>query len=340
MSFLPTIIHPMGKLLSSYDRSKTPSAQVDPNLRIFAQAMKIREEVFVKDQGVALDNELDDDDARSFHWVIYVNVSKKPKPFILDSDRTPEELADEAARKQKEKEEDKDQARTRAVSSSRIAVGTVRLVPPRHPPHKPDPQPGTANATDNAEINTRKPSANFQLGDGEDDDTHADTMPGPSTLNPNDEPYIKLGRLAVLKEYRGMRLGKLLLNTALEFARDHPYTLVPRLGIIDRENANLAERRRLSASAGTAARGPSGLVERHVGADDWKGLVCAHAQVHLVKMYKKWGFESDEGMGTWWEEGIEHMGMWKRLELKEENPLRRRSGSDRGFMDRHDGGHV
>lgn len=346
MSFLPTIVHPLKGLLASYDRTKAPAAQVDSNLRIFAQAMEIREQVFVVEQGVALENELDADDARSFHWVVYVNVSKTPKPFVLDSDRTPEDLAAEAAEKQKQRENENDPNRSRAVSSTRIAVGTVRLVPPPHTPHS---QPAAAHGITNASTSTRKPSATFHLGDGDGSDNEAEktqphprTEPGKSTINPTNEPYVKLGRLAVLKEYRGMNLGKLLLETALEFAREYPSTLVPRLGIIDRENANLAEKRRQSASAGAAGRsgsgaGAGGRPSAFVDVGPWKGLVCAHAQVHLEGTYKKWGFERDAGMGTWWEEGIEHVGMWKRLKLKEEDVFRRRSGSGNSFLNHYDG---
>lgn len=49
----------------------------------------------------------------------------------------------------------------------------------------------------------------------------------------------------------------------------------------------------------------------------WKGLVCVHAQEQVERVWAKWGFERDEGMGRWDEEGIGHVGMFRRLELGE-----------------------
>jgi predicted GNAT family N-acyltransferase len=48
----------------------------------------------------------------------------------------------------------------------------------------------------------------------------------------------------------------------------------------------------------------------------WKGLVLVHAQVQGEKMYERFGFVTDEKMGKWDEEGIEHVGMWKRIDLE------------------------
>jgi predicted GNAT family N-acyltransferase len=47
----------------------------------------------------------------------------------------------------------------------------------------------------------------------------------------------------------------------------------------------------------------------------WKGLICVHAQEQVAKAWAKWGFKVDEGMGTWIEEGINHVGMFQRLNL-------------------------
>ncbi|KAL8932109.1 MAG: hypothetical protein Q9211_006522, partial [Gyalolechia sp. 1 TL-2023] len=49
------------------------------------------------------------------------------------------------------------------------------------------------------------------------------------------------------------------------------------------------------------------------GGEEWKGLVLSHAQRSVKGWWEKMGFEEDEGMGVWWEEGIEHVGMWRRL---------------------------
>lgn len=45
----------------------------------------------------------------------------------------------------------------------------------------------------------------------------------------------------------------------------------------------------------------------------YNGLVLCHGQVSVEKMYAKLGFVTDERLGRWNEEGIEHLGMWKRV---------------------------
>ena len=47
----------------------------------------------------------------------------------------------------------------------------------------------------------------------------------------------------------------------------------------------------------------------------WKGLVLVHAQVDVESMYQRLGFETDDSLGRWDEEGIEHVGMFKRISL-------------------------
>ena len=49
----------------------------------------------------------------------------------------------------------------------------------------------------------------------------------------------------------------------------------------------------------------------------WKGLMCVHAQEQVRKTWAKFGFEVDEGMGTWTEEGIKHVGMFRRVGIME-----------------------
>ena len=57
--------------------------------------------------------------------------------------------------------------------------------------------------------------------------------------------------------------------------------------------------------------------EREGGEDRWRGLVMVHAQVGVQGFWKGLGFVTDEGLGGWWEEGIRHVGMWRRLEVRE-----------------------
>jgi hypothetical protein len=56
-------------VLNEYDRKKGPTEQPSHIPPTFLDAMEVREEVFVKEQGVPLENEFDSDDARACHWV-------------------------------------------------------------------------------------------------------------------------------------------------------------------------------------------------------------------------------------------------------------------------------
>ena len=50
---------------------------------------------------------------------------------------------------------------------------------------------------------------------------------------------------------------------------------------------------------------------------EWEGLMCVHAQEQVAKAWAKWGFHLDEGMGTWIEERIIHVGMFQRIDIRE-----------------------
>ncbi|CAG8107163.1 unnamed protein product [Penicillium salamii] len=173
-----TALHPPGP---------TPLSLTSPtNPPILNDALQIRLQVFVHEQNCSAATEIDTDDSRSWHWVLY---------------------------------------------SGTTAVGTIRLVPPHQ-----------------------------QKGEGE---AH--------------EPCIKLTRVAIMPEYRGLGLGRRLVETALGWA----------VGI-----------------------GREILVE-----NGWRGLVLVHAQVGVEGMYGRLGFVVDEGLGRWDEEGIEHCGMFRRVGL-------------------------
>lgn len=45
-------------------------------------------------------------------------------------------------------------------------------------------------------------------------------------------------------------------------------------------------------------------------------MVLVHAQVSVEKVWEKMGFVTDPRLGRWDEEGIEHLGMWKRVDVK------------------------
>ena len=95
----------------------------------------------------------------------------------------------------------------------------------------------------------------------------------------HEEPYVKIGRLATVREFRGRGYGRVLVEAALGFAGSNANTMV--------KDWNSGEK--------------------------WKGLVLAHAQKGVEKWYASMGWERDEGMDVWWEEGIEHVGMWRRV---------------------------
>ena len=99
------------------------------------------------------------------------------------------------------------------------------------------------------------------------------------------EPYITIGRLATIKEFRGRGYARIMVEKAVEYARTHQGDMVNSQG---------------------------------QGVGVWKGLVGAHAQLEVLRFYEGLGFEVDEGMGRWWEEGIEHVGIWKRVDVEGE----------------------
>ncbi|GAD98327.1 hypothetical protein AN0626.2 [Paecilomyces variotii No. 5] len=106
------------------------------------------------------------------------------------------------------------------------------------------------------------------------------------------EPYVKLTRVAVLSEYRGRGLGRFLVETALRWAAERP-------GEID------------AAYAQVVRDGQKQGQEKA-----WKGLALVHAQVQVEQMYERLGFVTDEALGRWYEEGIEHVGMWRRGDVQ------------------------
>ncbi|KAJ5578791.1 uncharacterized protein N7459_007755 [Penicillium hispanicum] len=145
------------------------------------------------------------------------------------------------------------------VGSSPVAV--IRLVPPPQPPHAFLTNPDSA------------------------------AIPNAPAYDWVHEPCIKLTRVAVLPEYRGLGLGRQLVETALAWAREHAAE-------IDEAVAQAAVRIHWT-----------GPLPR------WKGLVLVHAQADVERMYAGMGFHTDVTLGRWDEEGIEHVGMFRRLTL-------------------------
>ena len=271
--FMSTLPPPKGDL-DGWDRTKPWNQQTANNIPlVFKDAMSVREEVF-GEQGVPLEAEFDEDDARSWHWVVYASVgtssSSPPKNILTRSDsaNTPA-----------------DDARRASATAQRLPVGTMRLIPPPHGPNK---------------YLEDKPEDKL-----EDKHTDADT-PISNKTEHTSEPYVKLGRLSVLAPYRKLNLSKLLINSVLDFAAQRPDAIYIPPSPTTRELA--------------ALQGPNAMRPF-----SWQGLVMIHAQVQLKHMWEKHGFReelrNDNGEVEipvephWMEEGIEHVGMWKRLKV-------------------------
>ncbi|KAH8668032.1 acyl-CoA N-acyltransferase [Tricladium varicosporioides] len=248
--------------LDGYDRKLKSSEQPAHIPKTFLDAMEVREEVFVHEQGVPLENEFDSDDPRACHWVVYASINTVIKPEKRDS---------EGGVVQRKKSETRSQP-----------IGTIRLVPFPHPPHPEFGSSYTADALGTAE----------ELGSFGPLPYIIDRE---TTYHDGKEPYIKLGRIAVLKEFRGLGISKILVNAAMMWAKANPAYFNPSI-----------------SAMGMDKMGTPNIEDLPV----WKGLICVHAQEQVVKAWAKWGFDLDEGMGGWIEEGIPHVGMFQRLGIE------------------------
>ncbi|KAN0079634.1 Acyl-CoA N-acyltransferase [Elaphomyces granulatus] len=204
------------------------------NPPILNDALSIRRTVFVDEQGCSADGELDDDDARSWHWVMYASHSRSQAPPPPSSSPS--------------------NSNNPGSDSSRIPVAVIRLVPPPHAAH-PHPYAHSSSSSSSSE----------------------------------EEPYIKLGRIAVLSSHRGHGLSRLLLQTVENWALSHA----------DEINSN-------SANSNSHQNQNKNIIP-------WKGLILIHSQVQVQSIYERFGYRVDESMGMWYEEGICHVGMWKRV---------------------------
>jgi len=241
--------------LSGYDRTKLHSEQSHVPTA-FVDAMEVREQVFVQEQGVPLTNEFDSDDPRSCHWVVYASINTTTEGEEKDAE------GNITQRKQ---------STTRSTP-----IGTIRLVPFPHAPH---PEPGSNFVLDPDEQLSGPPPY---------------IVDRPTTFHDGKEPYLKLGRIAVVKEFRGAGIAKILANAAISWAQNNPTFFNPSVKEMGMEQLG----------ANTVEEVPV-----------WRGLMCVHAQEQVESAWAKWGFQTDEGMGTWEEEGIKHVGMFQRLKL-------------------------
>lgn len=149
-------------------------------------------------------------------------------------------------------------------------VGTIRLVPYPHGPH---PEPGKSYFAPDEDAPVEESETFFRRAPPE---YEADRT---TSLHDGKEPYLKLGRLCVVKEFRGNKLADVLIQTALEWASENfPF-------------------------------GTTGMPE-------WKGLVCAQAQEKAVTTWERNGFVIDKEMGTWTTVNVKHYGMFHRINLE------------------------
>ncbi|KAF2271884.1 uncharacterized protein EI97DRAFT_242476 [Westerdykella ornata] len=272
---------PPGDDLKDYDNTKPHHQQPASIPQIFRDAMSVRELVFGQ-QGIPLEAEFDDDDARSWHWVVYASVAATSASPT--SDAAPGLPLSNTSTSTNPRVDYRRSSASANATAQRLPVGTIRLIPPPHGPNK------------------------YLHGDKHPDaDPPAAITESVEKKHPTGtEPYIKLGRLAVLPDYRSIGLAKLLINEALEYAAKHPQNIRPPPSPTKLEIAN-----QLGGASETVAA--------------WQGLAMVHAQVSVVKLWEKLGFTEElrDASGEveiskephWMEEGIEHVGLWKRLKL-------------------------
>lgn len=288
-------LEPPGEAISSWSNQHKTAAQpsADNIPQLFLDAMSVREEVFIDEQHCSWENEVDSDDPRSHHFVVYASISGSFNDNNNKNDANNTQAPDKA--------------RPSAVS---IPVGTIRLVPPPHPPHT-----------------TPLPS----------DSPEAHATPK------YHDPYLKITRLAVLKPYRHLKLGRLLVNNALDFASKNPITArgkrdpaeVEKLKLqaentatssydktpTTTKNTSLGGLEASSIQVATGNNPTPDDLQRLIthSTEEWDGMFLIHAQKDARVFWERMGFVLDEGLGEWDEEGIIHVGMWKKVDVKTEN---------------------
>ncbi|RAL16972.1 GNAT family N-acetyltransferase [Aspergillus homomorphus CBS 101889] len=252
-NFTSTLLPPPSRGLSpTHETQKytlpTPTTPNPPtNPAILTDALHIRQKVFIDEQHCSAEEEVDADEGRSWHWVVYYS------PAGCACSLT---------------EGGVDGGVSTNGTTTRVPVATVRLVPPPNVHHN------------------FLPHGEGEGGDG-----------GHGGEDEGQEPYIKLTRVAVLPEFRGYGLGRAVVEMALEWAA-----------------RNAAEIDAVAADF--QSRGGEGGTRGQEKPTRWQGLVLVHAQTQVEKMYMRCGFVTDETMGRWHENEIEHLGMWRRLETE------------------------
>ncbi|KAK4186237.1 hypothetical protein QBC35DRAFT_501738 [Podospora australis] len=284
-----------GRNCWNYARGKPYSEQDDKVPKTLLHAMEVREKVYVEEQKVPLENEFDDDDPRSCHWVIYASINQTIVPAIMGGQ---DGLTVIQAR------------RSKRIT---LPIGTIRLVPFPHESHPVNGgayvngiltnagQPVSEGSTELVQAPERITTTTSSLEalpspitNGIGHNTTTFIIPDRETdFHNSQEPYLKIGRLAVLPEYRRQGIAGQLVKNCINWMQDN-YTLW---------NPSPTEHGfdRIGVDA------HSGIMPK------WRGLVCIHAQAHATSFWYRYGFRIDEKMGKWTEEGIPHVGMWLRV---------------------------
>ncbi|CAI4217170.1 unnamed protein product [Parascedosporium putredinis] len=258
--------------LRAYKRGLPRAQQSESVSPIFLDAMEIREQVFVEEQGVPADND----------------VRRTIREEVLDAEGNVVE--------------------PRVSDARRVPVGTIRIVPFPHDPH---PVSGAKYWGGKMEEGTEEGGKKKDTKESDRQKEAAAAEPvrtelgyfadRPTTFHDGQEPYVKLGRLAVVKEFRGQGMAGFLVRSAVEWLRENPNYFDPSV----------------------VAKGLARLDAVNAPVPQWKGLVCAHAQEQVAATWARWGFRVDEDMGVWWEEGIRHVGMFLRLEIDKPLPSKK-----------------
>jgi predicted GNAT family N-acyltransferase len=175
----------------------------------------------------------------------------------------------------------------RKSSTRTTPIGTVRIVPFPHGLH---PIPGGKYWKGVLEGEEKKPAP------ADEDPAAASTFVQDRTTTFHDgrESYVKLSRLAVQKDFRGSNLAALMINTALGWLKDNASYFDPSITELGLEQVGAS---------------------RETEIPSWGGLVCVHTPKEVTAIFERCGFKVDEEMGSWWEEGIQHVGMFLRLPI-------------------------
>ncbi|KAL9608215.1 MAG: hypothetical protein Q9167_006937 [Letrouitia subvulpina] len=204
---------------------------------LFKAALEVRDKVFVQEQQCPAENEIDEDDAKSWHWVCF------------------------------------DMAETAGTQLGRGTigrpVGTLRLIP------------AAPAEVEGEEMDREHLVKSEEDGREEGEGLRTEPRHGKTEMWDGLESFVKVGRMATLKEYRGQGLARRLLEEAISWVGKNAHRI--------------------------NEQGEEG---------SWRGLVLSHAQKEVEGWWKKMGFMTDEVLGEWWEEHILHVGMWKRVEVE------------------------